>query len=43
MGTFSEHCKSGLYTPRFHLLDHVMEDLRVFGTLPVLDAPPFEQ
>lgn len=40
---FSAYCSSGLYTPKFHLLDHVGEDLEVFETLSVLDASPFEQ
>lgn len=41
--TFGEHCNSGLYILKFHLLDHVVEDLRLFGTLSVLDASRFEQ
>lgn len=32
------HSESNLYTLEFHLLDHIAEDLRRFGTLSVLDA-----
>lgn len=39
---FDDHCESGLYTLKFHLLDHMVEDIRKFGTLSVLDGSPFE-
>lgn len=43
MQTFSEHCNSGIYNLKFHLLDHVLEELKALGTLSVLDASSFAQ
>lgn len=39
---FVEHCNTGHYTLNFHLLDNVIENLRRFETLGVLNAPPSE-
>ena len=39
---FEPHCDSGLFTLKFHLLDHLCTDLRCFGTLAMLDAGPYE-
>lgn len=41
--TFYERCKSVLYTLKFHLRDHVVDSLRGFRTLSVLDVSLFEQ
>lgn len=43
VSTFSDHCISGLYTLKFHLLGHVVKALQAFGRLSVIDAKPFEQ
>lgn len=37
-----DHCNSGLYTLKFHLLDHLGENMRRFGPLSVPDASLFE-
>lgn len=41
--TISKHCNSALITVMFHLQDHVVEFLRVFGALFVFDASPLKQ
>lgn len=41
--TFDDHCGSGLYTLKHHLLYHIMEDLWNFGTLSVLNCSSYEQ
>lgn len=33
-----EYCDSALYTLQYHVLDHMMEDIRDFGTVSVLDG-----
>lgn len=38
-----EHCETGFYTLKFHLLDHVIVDLERLGFLDVLDTSPFER
>lgn len=40
--TFEKHCEHGIHTLKFHLLDHVVEDLSKFGGLNILDASPYE-
>lgn len=40
--TFHEHCETGWYTVKFHLLDHSMEDLEKFGSIDVVKGSPFE-
>ena len=39
---FEKHVNRGLFTLKFHLLDHLVEDLRKYGTLDFLDAGPYE-
>lgn len=39
---FRPHCKPGLNTLKFHLLDHLVDDLERFGTIRVLSASPYE-
>ena len=39
---FSSNVENGLFTLKFHLLDHLVEDLRNFGSLDVLSASPYE-
>ena len=39
---FGPHCKTGLQTLKFHLLDHMVLDLERFGSLRVLSASPYE-
>lgn len=41
--TLSKHCNFDLYTMKFHLLVHVVDDLRVFGTPSVFDTLLLEQ
>lgn len=41
-GAFASHCPSGLYTLKYHLLDHLVEDLERFGSISFMDAGPFE-
>lgn len=36
-------CESVLYTWKFNLLDHVVEDLVRFGNVETLDASQFER
>lgn len=43
MKVFNEHCSSSLFNLNLYLLYYVVKDLRVFGTLSVLDESPFEQ
>ncbi len=39
---FSPFVDKGLFSLKFHLLDHLMEDLRKYGNLDFLDAGPYE-
>jgi len=39
---FAPHIRSGLFTLKFHLLDHLVEDLTRFAGLDVLSASPYE-
>ena len=40
---FEPYCDTGLVTLKYPLLDHLVEDLKKFGSLQVLSAAPFEQ
>lgn len=40
---FYDHCDSGIYALKLHLLDHMVEDMRRSATLNMLDASPFER
>lgn len=40
---FEEHCGSGLYMLKLHLLDHVVEVLERYGSLEMLHGSPFER
>lgn len=42
MVTLDEHCDSGLYTLEYHLVDYMVEDLREFEKLSVLDSSLYE-
>ena len=39
---FGAYCETGLFTLKFHMLDHMVTDIRKFGTLSVLSASQFE-
>lgn len=39
---YGPHSTTGLYTLKFHLLDHLPEDISRFGSLSMLDASPYE-
>jgi len=39
---FGPHCENGLNTLKFHLLDHLVDELARFGTVLVLSASPYE-
>lgn len=41
--TFDEHCVCSLYGLRRHLLEHIAEDIRRFGTLSVLNSSAYER
>lgn len=40
--TFDEHSSLGMYIVKVHLLDHMAEDLRNFGTLSVLNSNQYD-
>ena len=40
---FSRFVDKGLYTLKFHLLDHLPEDIEKYASLSFTDASPFEQ
>lgn len=40
---FDVHCEAGLYAPRFHLLNHVVEDLERSGSWDLVNISAFEQ
>lgn len=40
---FGSHCFNGLFLLKFHLLDHLCDELEKFETIGVLGASPFEQ
>ena len=40
---FSRFVEKGLYTLKFHLLDHLPEDIEKYASLSFTDASPFEQ
>ncbi len=40
---FKAYVQHGLFTLKFHLLDHLADDLKKFSSLSYLDASPFEQ
>lgn len=42
VGAFDEHCHSGLYTPKYHVLDHMVENMRKLGTISVMDSSLYE-
>ena len=39
---FAEHVQKGLYTLKFHLLDHLAEDMARYGSLEFLNSGPYE-
>lgn len=39
---FDPYVQKGLYTLKFHLLDHLVEDLLKYGSLDYLNAGPYE-
>lgn len=39
---FGKHCESGLCTPNYHVLYYMVEIIRKFGTLSVLDNRSYE-
>lgn len=39
---FDPYVKKGLYTLKFHLLDHLVEDLGKYGSLDYLNGGPYE-
>ena len=39
---FRPHCERGLNTLKFHLLDHLVDDLQRFGSIHILSASPYE-
>lgn len=41
--TFDEHGDSGLYAVEYHLFDQMVEDIRKFVTVSVLDSSQYEQ
>lgn len=41
--SFDEHRETGLHTLIFHLLDHVVNDLKELGSLHVLTSSPLER
>lgn len=41
--TFAAHCSFGLFTLKYHLLEHLLDDLERFGRLSFVDAGRFEQ
>lgn len=43
VGIYAAHCEKGLFTWKFHLLDHLGEDLRIFGIAKYLDVSAFEK
>lgn len=42
VATFDEQCDSGLHTLNYHIPDPMVEDLRTFGALSVLDGTIYE-
>lgn len=42
MNDFTKHCDSDLFTVKYHLLDHMGENIRRFRTLPVPESGPSE-
>lgn len=40
--TFKDHCEKGLFTLKFHTMDHLAEDISRFGSCKFLDAGAFE-
>lgn len=39
---FGPYVEKGMYTLKFHLLDHLVPDLKRYGSLDVLDGGPYE-
>lgn len=39
--TFDAHCEAELYTLELHSLDHVVEELDLFGSLELLNSAAF--
>jgi len=39
---FSKYVERGLYTLKFHLLDHLVDDIEKYSSLAYLDAGPYE-
>lgn len=40
--TFGQHCSSGVFTMKFHLLRHFLHDLERFVSFSSMDAGPSE-
>lgn len=41
--TFKAHCKTGLFTLKFHLPDYVVDDVKKFGSLNIFSASSLKQ
>lgn len=39
---FEDHCKRGFLTMKFHVLDHLCDNLKKFPSIQFLDASPYE-
>lgn len=39
---FDEHCDAGSYTLKYHLLDHMVNDILIFGMQSALGSKPYE-
>lgn len=39
---FENHCECGLFSIKFHLLDHLCDDLEKFHTIKVFHDAPYE-
>lgn len=42
VNTFDDHCNSCLYTPRYHLLDEIVEFVRKYMTPSILDRSKYQ-
>lgn len=40
--TLSEYCDTGWYASKFHLLDHLADDISQTGSIQYIDASPYD-
>lgn len=40
---FDSHFEAGMYTPKLHFLDYLLQDTEHFGSIHIVNSSPFER